>query len=177
MAIFCKNLKFIKNIEGYDYYEFTPTLGMWFFKNYDKMYFKRWIRMLLEFIQGGYKVYYMMKNDDVLAYCLVAKGGRRLKCTTKKDIVLGPYFVMPNKRGQGLSKILIDIILNKLEIEYESAYDYIHKDNIPSIRASIAVGFREFGRANITKHLRKIKVSADKLKAEYIIFKYNRTDI
>ena len=54
----------------------------------------RRVRFLLEYLQvGHYLVYYLADQDDVVGHCVVVPGGRRLRFTTIKDIVLGPYYI------------------------------------------------------------------------------------
>lgn len=41
----------------------------------------------------------MALNGDIVGHIVVAKGGRRLKTSTKNDIVLSPAFISLNARA------------------------------------------------------------------------------
>ena len=58
-------------------------------------------------------------------------GDRRLSVSTKKDIVLGPYFVMPLHKGKGYAKMVVKMTLEHCSYDYEYAFDWIHETNIP----------------------------------------------
>jgi RimJ/RimL family protein N-acetyltransferase len=162
-------LRFITSIEGLDYYKYIPTFGKWLYKNYEHMHFRRWIRFLLEFYgKGKYVVYYIAKDSAILGYCLVAPGGRRLKCSDQTDIVLGPYYILPGFRGRGYSKQLIRTVTEKLHGNYICAYDYIAKDNIPSLKATEACGFVKYGELKIVGLLRHLVATSD---GDYVIFR------
>ncbi len=165
-----KRLKFIKSIDGYDFYFFYPSLAKWYYKNYDKLHVSRWIRLFIEYIsKESYFVVYIAKKDEILGYCLVAPGGRRIKCSAHKDIVLGPYYIREEYRGKGYSKYLINAIIRNLGIEFENAYDYIHYTNLPSIKASEACGLQQCQRVNIVGKTRKL---IEDPTGEYIVYRY-----
>lgn len=164
-----KKLKYLMSEDGMDYYSYVPKFGKWMYKNYDHMRFQRWVRYLLEYIsEGRYVVYYMAKGDCILGYCFSAAGGRRLKCSNKNDIVLGPYYVLPEHRGNGYSKMLIRTVAEKLHTNYEFAYDYISRDNISSLRATEACGFDKYKELNIVGFFRKLNIVNN---GEYIVYR------
>lgn len=162
-------LKLITQINNIDYYEYRPTFGKWLYRNYEKMPPQRWIRFFLEYIATGkYVIYYMAKDNDILGYCFTAPGGRRLGCSYKDDIVLGPYYILPKHRNSGFSKELINAIIDNLHTDYNYAYDYINKGNIPSIRATEACGFERYSELNISRYFRRLKIVNN---GEYIVFR------
>lgn len=165
-----KKLNYMIKIGNYEFYEYKPVLGRWLYRNYETLTPQRWVRFLLEFYcEDRYVVYYMTLNSRVLGYCLVAPGGRRLSCSTKEDIVLGPYYILKDKRRNGYSKILIDTVINKLCYgKYKAAYMYIAKTNIPSIKTSQGCGFIECGQLNISKCFRRLMPIED---GGYKVFK------
>lgn len=158
--------------DGFTFYEYTPSITKPFFINMEPLTIKRRIRFLLAYFYG-YKVFYLKENDEFIGYCVVQNGkDKRYSFSTDKDILVGPYFIHENHRGRKLSIFLLDYILKKSDVKFENAYDYIHKDNIPSIKASEAVGFEYFSDANLTKYTRSIKL-CDSGKGEYVILKYS----
>lgn len=63
-------------------------------------------------IRGGYKVYYLVIDGHIVGYSVVTPGGRRLKMSTKDDIVIGPYYIAPKYRGRGYATKMIQMTLN-----------------------------------------------------------------
>src|SRR5699024_358835 len=139
----------------------TPTMTKPFFMDLEKLTIRRRIRMLQAYL-FGYRVYYLRENDEYVAYCLVQSGkDSRYKFATENDIMVGPYFVSEKHRGRRLSIILLELVLAQTSFKYNYAYDYIHEDNIPSIKASKAVGFEEYRRAIVNKYTRSLHIRDD----------------
>ena len=175
-------LNYIKTVDNLDYYLFKPTLGHWFFEDWkgyledkEKHSNRQKIRMLIEWIWGGYRIYYVSKGDSIIGYVLVAHGGRRITCSQKTDIVIGPYYTLIEKRGQGLMPRMLNTILHSLSIPYKNAYCYIKKDNISSIRAASKCGFNIMGQAETKGILRKLYLTNDE-KSKFYIVKYKNTN-
>lgn len=163
---------FEKNL--YEYYKYSPTLLKPFYVNLEKLTFKRRIRLIFAFF-AGYSVYYLVKSGKYIGYCLVQSGkDRRYKFATEKDIIVGPYYINEEYRGKKLSIELLNYILKHSGLEFECAYDYISKDNLPSIKASEAVGFKYMSDAIITKFTRNIKLCENK--GQYEILMYQRSN-
>lgn len=154
------------------FYRYKPSIFKPFYKNLETLSLRRRVRLLLAYFYG-YEVYYIKLGDDYAGYCLVQNGrDRRYNMfATEKDIIVGPYFISENHRGKRLSIILLEYVLKKSRLDFKNAYDYIHKDNIPSIRASESVGFEYYSDANISTLLRSIEL-AKRDEGEYIVFKY-----
>ena len=91
-----------------------------------------------------------------------------MQCSTTKDIVIGPYFIDRKFRGNGYSKVLIDLSINHCAYQWESAYDWIRDDNVASKKASEACGFLPVGKMSVTKLFRRIVVSDN---GNYIIYR------
>lgn len=165
------SLKFLKKINGYDYYEYTPTIRKPFYYNLEKISLRKRARFFLEVLEG-YKVYYMLQKKEVIGYCVVAQGGGfRFKFTEKRDIIVGPYFISPSKRGQGKSIHLLNAVLKELNFDYLKAYDYIHESNVASRRTTENVGFEFFSKAYIKRYSRRIKLSENS-NNEFLIYRY-----
>lgn len=140
--------------------------------NLHTIHFVRRMRFLLEYLhKGHYKVYYLKTGNEYVGYCVVTPGGRRLGCSSRKDIVLGPYYISEVHRGKGLSKLLLRLTLEHCSYPYEDAYDWIHENNLPSIHASEAVGFKPCGRLNVVGLMRKLVVADN---GDNIIYRYKK---
>lgn len=151
-----RSLRLVVSDREISVYEYCPSVFKLFAIPLEKQSVVRRVRLLLELIRGGYKVYYIAKEGNVVGYCVVTPGGRRLKCTTRQDVVIGPYYICPEHRGKGLSKILISLLLEHCLEEYDAVYDWIYKDNIPSIRCMEACGFTPIGKLDVVGISRRL---------------------
>lgn len=152
-------------------YEYKPTMFKPFYKNLEPLTLRRRVRLFLAYF-SGFKVYYLKYKNDYVGYCLVQSGkDSRYKFADEKDIIVGPYFIHEDYRGRKLSILLLEFILYKIGLNFRYAFDYIHKDNIPSIKASKAVGFQYYSDANVSKFFRRITLCSDS-HGEYYVFQY-----
>lgn len=144
---------------GFTLWEYTPSLFKPLYGNIDPPSFTRRIRFLLEYFgKGSYKVYYLEVNGNLVGYNVFAPGGRRLKCSTSKDLVDGPSFILPEHRGHGYVTILKRMVLKHCCAGYEYVYGWISKDNIASIKACIKAGFDvDFGELKVVGKMRKLQ--------------------
>lgn len=167
-----KHMKFLKSVGDIDYYEFKPSFGKWYYKNYpeyERMTIPHFIRMTIEYIEGGYRIYYLVKNNSVMGYILVTNGGGRLKCSSARDIVLGPIWISTQLRGRGIGTEGISVVLHKLGIKYNNAYEYIKCSNIASIRSVEKNGYVNIGRAKSVGLLKRIVFDNN---GDMFVFKY-----
>jgi RimJ/RimL family protein N-acetyltransferase len=166
-------LKFICNICGYSFYEFRPTLLKLFYVNLEKLYLRRRLRFYLAYFTG-YNVYYMKYEDEYVGYCVIANGkASRYHFADKDDIIIGPYYICDKYRGKKLSIFMIDTLLNQIRLQYKNAYDYIAKNNIPSIKASERVGFRYMSDATLSRFFRQIRL-CDEGCGDYLIYRFTK---
>lgn len=153
---------------GYSLYEYTPNFFRLLYINFEPMRFARRIRLLIEYMgKGSYKVYYLKADENFVGYCLIAPGGRRLKCSSDNDIVCGPYFIRKEERGKGYAKILLNSSLENCRYQYKNAFVWIKKTNIPSIKTSEACGFRKCGELDVIGKTHKLVETPD---GEYNIY-------
>lgn len=156
----CKqSLKLLVDKEELSIYEFEPCLFQLLAIPFEKLRLVRKVRLLLEYLRGGYKVYYLAKEGRVAGYCVVTSGGRRLKCSTKNDAVIGPYYISPESRGQGLSKKMIAMVLGICKEQFESVYAWVEKSNTPSIRCLEACGFMPVGKLDVAGLFRSLIIN------------------
>ena len=151
--------KLIKCVEDNEFslYLYKPTLTKPLLFDFESMSLTRRVRYLLEYLRSEhYKVFYLSVRDEFVGFCVVTPGGRRLCYSSRDDIVLGPYYIDESKRGNGYSKELIRLVIENYGRPYHYAYDWIHKDNLPSIKASEACGFVRYGEIKIVGKLRRL---------------------
>lgn len=153
-------------------YEYNPVFTHPLAIDFEKLRTVRRVRFWYELMKGGYKVYYLADGDTIVGHCVATPGGRRLKVSTKDDIVLGPYFVDPQFRGKGYAKVLVSMTLKYCTYNYNFAYDWIHVSNIASIKTSEACGFElEKQRLDVVGLTRKLVPNDN---GGYLIYKYKR---
>lgn len=172
-------LKYCISCNDLDYYLFKPSLGQWFFKNWkgytedsEKRTRRQWVRMFIEWMWGGYSIYYAARDNSIVGYITVARGGRRITLSNKKDIVLGPYYTLEAMRGQGIASSMIETALHYLGLKYERAFCYIKKTNVASLKASAKSGFSHASEAEICGPLRKL-YPVNLGKGSFYIMKYD----
>ena len=153
------------------FYSYTPTIFHPLYVHFEPMTLSRRVRLLLERLgKNSYKVFYLEVAGVLVGHCVAAPGGRRLGCSTERDVVLGPYFVAPDHRGKGYAKDLVHLTLHKGGLTYERAYDYIKKDNHASRKATVACGFQHCGELDIRGFFHTLVECPG---GEYDIFSYD----
>ena len=176
MDQFAKKMIPLGQFEGIDFYRYTPTLLQPYFMDYPKQeqppYTRRVIhkvRMMLEYLRGGYQVVYMIRDHNILGHIVVAPGGRRLKISTPEDIVIGPIWVSPTLRGQGIGTIGIRTVLKKLGLQYRYAYEFIAADNTASIRTVEKNGYVLACRVKESGILRNLVESPE---GDFLVYRF-----
>ena len=162
--------------EGIDFYRYSPNLLHPYYTDYPLQdhpsYERRLVhkmRMLLEYFRGGYEVIYMVRGQRILGHIVVARGGRRLKISTGDDIVLGPIFVSPECRGEGIGTAGIRVVLKELGLQYRYAYEFIRHDNMASIRTAEKNGYVPVGRLKEVGLLKNLIPSSD---GEFVAYRF-----
>ncbi len=173
-----KRMQFLGKYDNIEFYKYSPSLFKPYYMDYpiqNHPYYEHRIvhkiRMILEYIRGGYNVFYMLYNNEVVGHLVVANGGRRLAISNKDDIVIGPIFVSPDMRGKGIGTIGINTVLNNLGLNYKYAYEFIIFNNVASIRTVEKNGYDFMCRAKETKILKNI---IEDPKGNYYIYRYSK---
>lgn len=161
-----KRVTFLGRYSDVDFYRYTPSLFKPYYMDYPAEDHPNYegrlvhkIRMMMEYLRGGYEVIYMVVDGKVVGHLVIANGGRRLAISEKEDIVLGPIFVSPDWRGKGIGTIGIRTVLHDLDIPYRYAYEFIKDGNIASIRTvekkriSVCLSRRRKGPSEKSYHL------------------------
>jgi len=143
-----RRLRLIAEQDGIAFLLYKPSV----FRPYAPMYGKaerppyssrlaHRLRMLIELIFAHCVVVYMQRDGKTVGHLAVSRGGTRIKMSTARDIVIGPIWVVPEHRGEGLGSGGIAAVLHSLGFDYRYAYEFIHKDNSASICAAEKNGF------------------------------------
>ena len=163
-----RTMRCVYKIENIELHEYVPTLFSPLYCNFEPMSLVRRIRFLFDYLhKRAYRVYYLKVDNDIVGYCFITPGGRRLNCSTNEDIVVGPYYIQERYRGKGLSEILINTSLANSAYSYKTAYAWVFKKNIPSIKACEACGFIKYGELNVVGKIRRL---VEVPNGKYIIF-------
>lgn len=117
-----------------------------------------------------YQVYYVCDKNEIVGFAVVSSGGRRLSCSTRNDIILGPIIINKDIRGCGYGTRLIHAVLTDLELRFENAYEFIHEWNIPSIRTAEKNGYVFVGRGAYYGVLKNVIVKD----SGNLIYKYTK---
>ncbi len=152
--------------------EYIPTLFHLLYIDFEPMHFIRRMRFVLEYLRKGkYKVYYLKVKGRMVGHCVITPGGRRLKCSGRHDIVIGPYYIKESERGKGYGKEIMLLSLDYCSIDYKNAYCWIDKTNTPSIKAAESCGFKKIAELNVVKPFRKLVIVEN---GEDNIYKYRK---
>lgn len=165
------HLRFVVTDRDFVLYEYKPKLSLVLLVPFERLTIVRRIRLIIEIIRGGYYVYYLSYLGHITGYCIVTPGGRRLKISTSKDIVLGPYYIALEYRGKGYAKEMIRLTLKNCRYDYHYAYDWIDMKNIGSMNVTEACGFKECGRLNVVGVFRRL---IETERGENVIYRYSR---
>lgn len=170
-----KNKRMRKIVEegGYALWEYRPSLFAPLYGNMDRPSFVRRVRLMQEYLsKGKYKACYLQVDGKFVGYNVFAPGGRRLKCSTTRDLVSGPSYVLPEYRGNGYAVKMLVMGIKYFSENYDNVYAWISKNNVASIRAYTKAGFDvDFGELNIVGKCRKLK-QVEKGKGTNVIVRY-----
>lgn len=160
-------MNYITTHDGFDFYKFRPSVFHLFYKSYETMTFMKWCRFSIAAMRGSH-IYYMMNNGEVYGYCLLETGGGRYTFSNKDDLIIAPYIIAPEKRGNGYATIMLKYICSQLCVGHK-VFAMVKVDNYASIRVMQKLGFAVISKANNFGFQRKYVLSKDPT-AGYLAF-------
>jgi len=168
--IIMENVKRIENVytnEEFQIIKYKPNLVKPFYIEMEPTTILRRVRFFIEYIYG-YNVYYLKKENTFIGYCTITSGRNpRFWFANKKDIIIGPYFILEKQRGNGYAKKMVSTIINFCETNWQNGYVIIKKNNIPSISVTEMVD----GELMFYVHNNVVKKLIRKESGEYGIYK------
>lgn len=170
--MFKSRIKTIVEDGDYALIEYTPSIFNPLIDGIDSISFVRRIRLLLEILSGGYKVYYLKCYTKLVAYDVLAPGGRRLKISTPNDLVSGPIFTCEEYRGRGYMTILKKMVIKYCCDGYNNIYSWIEKENYASIRVYKKLGYQIDTQELIVKGKLRRLIIVPVGQGTNVIFKY-----
>lgn len=157
------NLVLLEMDNDEKYYIFHPNIFHLFPKSGDTriMDWTQRIRFLI-MLFNGYRVYIVTDvNDVVKGSITISNGGSfRFPFTTKRDLIDGPSFTVPEYRKQGVASRLGNKIMNKYEKEYDTMYGVINENNHASIERCKKNGYRICGKVKLDMFHRYVMSSS-----------------
>lgn len=120
------------------------------------------LRWMVQYIYG-YHVYILAEKKSgeketgaaEIGYCFAGDGASfRYTFARRGDVLIGPYFILPEKRGQGLAAMLVTVCLKAELSENGKAWEFIQHNNIASIRTAEKVGFEYYSECRYSRYLR-----------------------
>ena len=125
---------------------------------------------MLYVLFGGYKIFYIEKDKDIVSYLIYRKGGKMtVKGSNKSDFYTIYLFTYPDYRNKGIASLMTNYLINSYETSFSKWYKTIEKDNFPSKAVAIKNGFKPSSEAFL-KGLLRIVVPCDSGKKELYIF-------
>ncbi|MGM9650689.1 MAG: GNAT family N-acetyltransferase [Faecousia sp.] len=124
------------------------------------------------------KLFCLKYEDQNIGYCMVSTGKcGRYTYAGKNDITVGPIYIKSDFRGRGLSKVLLNAILEYYASveKKEKAYAYIHRINKQSNALFSGRGFTVQRNLQITRIFRKVRIT-DKENTDYRLYCLNLKD-
>lgn len=129
--------------------------------------FIRWF-MQLPF---GYIVGTMFVNEVEIGYTFLSHGGNpRYPFASRKDLVIGPYFILPEYRGHNYAAQMLDKCLSEIGVLH-NAWVFIDLTNLASIKTAEAVGFEYAGDVKYSKYLRILKLCEENISGEMRLYR------
>ncbi len=127
-------------------YLFTPSFSRLFpvSGNMREMTLLQKIRFAM-MLKSGYRIYVITdKDDNVEGSTVFSVGGSyRYPFSTKKDLIDGPNYTVPEYRGKGVATRLYDVIFEYYETDFDTVYATIANDNYPSLKRVKRGGYYE----------------------------------
>ena len=174
-------MKYIKSVDGKDYYLFTPSLTRQYFNKEEewtkhRKLLSHKLHMLLYYIRGGYSILYMMDGEEIAAYLVFTRAGRTvIEGTTKEDIFTIFVTTHPKYRRQGLATKIVHELLTGINLKFRTAYKTIVDWNTRSRLAAFANGYVEQYPGKKSKYLKTIQ-RVEKSKWKLYSYQNKNTD-
>ena len=167
-----KRLELLSEFDGFKLFKYKPTLLHMFGGLYpEPVTIRRIIRFGLA-LKCGYEIFYLVDKDKTVAYCTVQSGrSKRFDYSNERDIIIGPYVVIEEYRGQSIASKLIKEVLKIKKGTYNYAFAYIKKENVASIKTCEKVGFEYYSDAVVTPLICNVQKSENN-SCKHIIMKY-----
>ena len=122
----------------------------------------------------GVKLYYItnMSGAGISHVFLKHNYMNKYAFMNQKDVMVNPYWTVPEERNKGFAKRLLRTILSDSKESWTRCYAVVANDNSSSIRCLEAVGFSRIGYAEAKRWSYQLTSTPGKL----VVFMYARGD-
>lgn len=152
---------------------FSPSLLHLLPKNSGNLETERGVKLRFFYrMLIGCRIYVMRKDDAFISYAMFQKGKiARYPFVGKNMLLMGPYFVSENYRGQGYAGRLLSIAFQNLR-DCRTVYAWIAANNAPSRACLKKAGFCQDGWLNADR----FKKEKTQQPTNHELWKKNLTD-
>ena len=131
------------------------------------------IHQYIYLIFGGYRIFYCVKDNDVVSYVIYSRCNRHIfNSGNKKDYYVIFYYTYPEYRGHGYSSVLMKTLFRNIK-DNNDFYETIVYNNQASIRAAEKIGFKQDGFVNRSKFLHTLTRTSN---SQNLLFKCVRSE-
>ena len=90
----------------------------------------------------GYCFYFLEIEDKMVAYCFLKRNYlKKYSFMDKNDLIVNPYYVSEEYRGNHFGEIILRASLDNLPANTKNVWAIVLDDNIPSIKTLERIGF------------------------------------
>lgn len=98
----------------------------------------------------GYQIYYLMDGEKPVSYSFFKRNYlHKYAFLQRGEVLINPYFVFPEYRGNGLGGKLLKAAMEDGKKEWSSVWAVVLDDNEPSIRTLQRLGFSDCGFSDV----------------------------
>lgn len=129
-------------INGNNYEVFSPTIFRPFRECFQVLYFKRRVRFIIQSMRNSI-IFYLRKDNDIVGYIYLERGGGRYTWCNKNDWVISPYVVREDLRGQGIgTEMLKDLKTISKRFLSGRIFAIVRNSNTRSVSVMKKAGFK-----------------------------------
>jgi len=130
-------------------YKFTPKLWRLYPKSiapYKGQYGLYFLSFFARYFFGKYLIYTIRVQGALIGWEIVNTNYlRKFPFLNCDSYIIKPYYICPEFRGRGYSKILLNAVDSDMKGSVQSIFAIVHRDNVPSQKALVASGYYQNG--------------------------------
>lgn len=105
------------------------------------------IRNSICLLRRGFSILYMIKDQEILGFLSYGKTSMKGLPPQKYNnkYIVRFIWINPKFRGKGYARLLVNVLVSDLNIDYSYIYWTVQVNNIPSIATAKSCGFKYIG--------------------------------
>lgn len=152
------------NESGFALYAFHPSLFCLVPPRIERCFSMVDYAKLVLRVLRGYTVYYLTDGERIAGYCFLKRNYlRKYSFLKDNDMLINPYYVSPEYRGQGLGGKLIEAAIADQNERWETVWAVVKEENLPSIRTLERLNFSRIGFSEKRRWSHKLTDKGTKL--------------